>query len=54
MEETPVNLTEEKLHPILKQLSKAEKSKPTKKDYIGKGELDSKYSKCGENAVLVY
>jgi len=50
----PVLLTEEELHPVSRLHSNRGKSKPTKKDYIGKEELDSKYGKCGENAVIAY
>ena len=51
-EDVPVVLTEEDLSPITRIRSKRGKSKPTKKDYAEKEELNSKYGLCGENSVI--
>lgn len=51
-EDTPVLLTEEELHPASRLHSNRGKSKPIKKDYAEKEELNSKYGLCGENSVI--
>lgn len=51
-EDTPVILTEEELHPVSRLHSSRGKSKPIKKDYAEKEELNSKYGLCGENSVI--
>ena len=51
-EDISVILTEEELHPVSRLHAKRDKSKPTKKDYAGNEELNSKYGLCGENSVI--
>ena len=51
-EDKPVLLTEEELHPVSRLHSNRGKSKPIKKDYAEKEELNSKYGLCGENSVI--